>query len=50
MIMHNIYLSIYLLTIVIKAKVLKREGDMRTSMDIAYTVKVLQDYTVKEPN
>eukprot|EP00105_Crassostrea_gigas_P007483 XP_011421746.1 PREDICTED: metalloproteinase inhibitor 3 [Crassostrea gigas] len=30
---------------VIKAKILKREGDNRNSMDIAYTVRIIQDYT-----
>lgn len=45
MIMHNMYLFMHFLTIVIKAKILKREGDMN-SMDIAYTVKIIQDYTV----
>lgn len=46
MIMHNMYLFMHFLTIVIKAKILKREGDNRNSMDIAYTVKIIQDYTV----
>lgn len=46
MIMHNMYLFILFLTIVIKAKILKREGDNRNSMDIAYTVRIIQDYTV----